>query len=177
MFAPLTPPFLTPSWIHGNLFIRNFPPRNSNSVYNPEHYMDIFFQDPTDIPLPPEEVRIRELTAEPWPDGQRVRVSVELTPFQTRPNGEINISNEDEEEVASVSFIETIDPKMEFTLHLRTPETPGDYSVNAIIFYPILTNGQELGETQNQEPLPLPQNIKVVDQSSTKFTIPTNSES
>ena len=46
--------------------------------------MDIFFQDPTDIPLPPEEVRIRELTAEPWPDGRRVRVYVELTPgFKT----------------------------------------------------------------------------------------------
>ncbi len=139
--------------------------------------MDIYFQDPTDITLPPEEVRIRELTAEPWPDGRRVRVSVELTPFQTGPNGEINITNEEEEEVASVSFIETIDPKMQFTLHLRTPETPGDYSVNAIIFYPIPTNGQDFGETQNQEPLPLPQNMKVVDQSSTKFTIPTNSES
>ena len=139
--------------------------------------MDIFFQDPTDIPLPPEEVRIRELTAEPWPDGRRVRVYVELTPFQTRPNGEINITNEEEEEVASVSFIETIDPKMQFTLHLRTPETQGDYSVNAIIFYPALVNGQELGETQDQEPLPLPQDIMVVNQSSTKFTIPPSSES
>lgn len=139
--------------------------------------MDIFFQDPTDIPLPHEEVRIRELTAEPWPDRRRVRVSVELTPFQARPNGEINITNEDEEEVASLSFIETIDPKMQFTLHLRTPETTGDYSVNVIIFYPILTNGRELGETQDQEILPLPQDIMVVDQSSTKFTIPNISDS
>jgi len=139
--------------------------------------MDIFFQDPTDIPLPPEEVRIRELTAEPWPDGRRVRVYIELTPFQTRPNGEINITNEEEQEVASVSFIETIDPKMQFTLHLRAPETPGDYSVNAIIFYPVLVNGQEFGEAQDQEPLPLPQDTMVVNQSSTKFTIPPSSES
>jgi len=138
--------------------------------------MDIFFQDPTDIPLPPEEVRIRELSAEPWPDGHRVRVYVELTPFQTRPNGEINITNKDEEEVASVSFIETIDPKMQFTLHLRTPETQGEYSVNASIFYPVLINGQELGETQDQESLPIPQDIMVVDQSFIKFTIPSSSE-
>ena len=138
--------------------------------------MDIFFQDPTDIPLPPEEVRIRELTAEPWPDGRRVRVYVELTPFQTRPNGEINITNTDEEEVASVSFIETIDPKMQFTLHLRTPETQGEFSVNASIFYPVLINGQKLGETQDQEPLPIPQDIMVVDQSFIKFTIPSSSE-
>jgi hypothetical protein len=139
--------------------------------------MDIFFQDPADVPLPLEEVRIRELSAEPWPDRRRVRVTVELTPFQTRPNGEINITNEDEEEVASVSFIETIDPKMQFTMHLRTPETPGEYYVNAFIFYPILKNGQELGETQDQEPLPFPQDILVVDKSITKFTIPTNPES
>ncbi len=138
--------------------------------------MDIFFQDPTDIPLPPEEVRIRELTAEPWPDGRRVRVYIELTPFQTRPNGEINITNKDEEEVASVSFIETIDPKMQFTLHLRTPETQGEYTVNALIFYPVLINGQELGETQDQEPLPIPQDTMIVDQSFIKFTIPSSSE-
>ncbi len=139
--------------------------------------MDIFFQDPADVPLPQEEVRIRELSAEPWPDRRRVRVTVELTPFQTRPNGEINITNEDDEEVASVSFIETIDPKMQFTMHLRTPEIPGEYSVNAFIFYPIPKNGQELGENQDQEPLPLPRDILVVDQSITKFTIPTNPES
>ena len=138
--------------------------------------MDIFFQDPTDIPLPPEEVRIRSLTAEPWPDEHRVRVYVELTPFQTRPNGEINITNKDEEEVASVSFIETIDPKMQFTLHLRTPETQGEYTVNALIFYPVLINGQELGETQDQEPLQIPQDTMIVDQSFIKFTIPSSSE-
>ena len=139
--------------------------------------MDIFFQDPTDVPLPPKEVRIREFTVEPWPDGRRVRVNVELTPFQKRPNGEINIKNVDEEEVSSVSFIETIDPKMQFTMHLRTLETQGEYSINATVFYPILEIKEESGENPNQESPLLPKEIMVVDQTSIKFTIPSNNES
>ena len=136
--------------------------------------MDIFFQDPTDIPLPPEEVRIRELTIEPWPDGRRVRVNLELTPFQNRPNGEISIKNVDGEEVSSVSFIETIDPKMQFNMHLRTLETQGEYSVHAIIFYPILESAEET-EENHESPL-LPKEIMVVDQTSIKFTISSDSE-
>jgi hypothetical protein len=137
--------------------------------------MDIFFQDPTDIPLPPEEVRIRELTVEPWPDGRRVRVNLELTPFQNRPNGEINIKNIEGEEVSSVSFIETIDPKMQFTMHLRTLDTQGEYFVSATVFYPILENAAQ-EELQNQASPLLPKEIMVVDQTSVKFTIPSNIE-
>jgi hypothetical protein len=139
--------------------------------------MDIFFQDPTDIPLPPEEVRIRELTAEPWPDRRKVRVKLELTPFQKRPNGEINILNDKGEEVISVSFIETIDPKMQFTMHLRTLETEGEFTVTATVFYPILENTEETEENSIQESLLLPNEIMVVDQSSHKFSIPSNTES
>lgn len=140
--------------------------------------MDIFFQDPTDIPLPPEEVRIRGLTAEPWSDGRRVRVNLELTPFQKRPNGEINILNDDGEEVSSVSFIETIDPKMQFTMHLRTLETEGEFTVTATVFYPITENTEEPAEqNSNQESLLLPDEIMVVDRSSIKFNIPSDTAS
>ena len=138
--------------------------------------MDIFFQDPNDVPLPPEEVRIREFTVEPWPDGRRVRVNVELTPFQKRPNGEINIKNGDGEEVASVSFIETIDPNIQFTMHLRTLETLGEYTITATVFYPNLETAQNTDENQSQESLLLPKEIMVVDQSTLKFTISSDTE-
>ena len=55
--------------------------------------MDMFFADPNDPPLPPEEVRLRELRAEPWPDVLRVKVFLELTPFQKRPSAEGSIRN------------------------------------------------------------------------------------
>ena len=53
--------------------------------------MDIFFQDPTEVPLPPNEVRIRALRAETYPDGQRVRVYLEVDPSQQRPSADLAI--------------------------------------------------------------------------------------
>lgn len=97
--------------------------------------MDIFFTDPTDIPLPPDEVRIRQLQAFAWPDGRRVSVSLHLTPFQKPPSGEISVTNAQGEELANISIIETVDPKMEFTLHLRGAEVISPLNVNAAIFY------------------------------------------
>lgn len=35
--------------------------------------MDIYFQYPSDIPLPPEEARFRELRTEPYTDGRHMR--------------------------------------------------------------------------------------------------------
>ena len=135
--------------------------------------MDIFFQDPTEVPVPPQEVRIRKLQVEPMPDGKRVRVYLELTPFQKQPNGEISILNNDGEEVTTVSFIETINPKMQFTMHLRNSETVGNYSVSALVFYSKLTDSIEiLKENQDQDSLPLPDEIMVVDQRISEFTIP-----
>ena len=136
--------------------------------------MDIFFQDPSDIPLPPEEVRIRQFRAEPWPDHRRVRVYLEITPFQKRPNGEIKITDATGTEVANLSIIETIDPKMDFTVHLRADVLGGVYTASATVYYyePEPPNPEgENGEPENQ-PAPLPTKIKVVDEAQTTFEIP-----
>jgi len=125
--------------------------------------MDIFFQDPTAIPLPPQEVRIKSLHAEPWPDNRRVRIILEVTPFQKRPNGEVAISNPLGEEVASVSIIESIVPRMEFTMHLRGEVPAGEYRLSATLFY--------LPEAESQEnPIEERQRI-VVDERSVVFEI------
>lgn len=136
--------------------------------------MDIFFQDPDDIPLPPEEVRIREFHAEAWPDGRRVRVYLELTAFQKRPSGEISILDENGEEVANIAIIETIDPRMEFTIHLRSPDRMGEYTASSTIFYTEIEleeGHQAPGDaTAEKPPPPQPEKI-VVDQAQTKFKI------
>lgn len=129
--------------------------------------MDIYFQDPSDIPLPPNEVRIRRLAADPYPDGRRVRVTLELTPFLRRPNGEISIINASGNEVASLSIIETIDPKMEMTVHLRGQETHGDYRVEARIFYLEEPEGQpEEKEVDLQD-----RKQMLVDQAQAEFSV------
>ena len=96
--------------------------------------MDIFFQDPTEVPLPPADVRIRQFTAIPWPDGRRVKVALEVDPFQQRPSAEIVILDEQKQEKAQVMVIESMTRKMEFNLHLRQPQ-PGTYLAQVELFY------------------------------------------
>ena len=97
--------------------------------------MDINFHDTSDIPLPPEEVRIRELRAEPLPDQRRVRIFIEITPFQQKPNLEIKILSESGREAASLSIIEAIDYKMQFTVHLKDGSTSGEYIASLDVYY------------------------------------------
>lgn len=137
--------------------------------------MDIFFQDPTEVPLPPEEVRIREFRAEAWPDGRRVRVYLEVDPFQKRPNADILITDEQDRKLASASIIESMDRKMEITMHLRGQVTPGEHRVKAVLFY---TQPIEEDDSQEQPDAPQAereeppeQKKQVVDQAETQFSI------
>jgi hypothetical protein len=119
-------------------------------------------------------VRIRRFRAEPWPDNRRVRVYLEITPFQKRPNGEIQITDAPGNEVAHLSIIETIDPKMDFTVHLRADVIGGQYTASATVYYyeqePPNPEGEN-GEPEDQ-PAQLPTEIKVVDKAHTTFEIP-----
>lgn len=134
--------------------------------------MDIFFQDPTAIPLPPDEVRIKEMKVEALPDNRRVRVHLELTPFQQRPNGEIRIDNANGDEVASISIIESMMPSMDFTVHLRGPKTSGTFTVSADIYYLQSPDGVEQGVE-----IPLDQMVRLsVDQAQKKISIPVSAE-
>jgi hypothetical protein len=117
--------------------------------------MDIFFQDPSAIPLPPDEVKIVKLRAEPWPDKQRIKVHLELTPFLKRPNGEISLIDAHGVQIASVDIIESIETSMDFTLHLRGVEPAGDFIVSALIYYieDPFSSGEEVADdlfTQNR---------------------------
>lgn len=129
--------------------------------------VDIYFSDASEIPLPPEEVRIRGFDVYPWQDKRRVQILLEITPFQKRPNGEINVTNAMGEEVANISIIEMIDPKIEFTVHLRGAGLVGPFTASAWIYYsdesvqPI--NEQESGSEESKK--------LIVDHASTSFTL------
>lgn len=135
--------------------------------------MDLFFRDSSEIPLPPEDVRIRHLNAVPWSDGRRVHVLMEITPFQQRPNGEISVIDAQGNEVANLSIIETAYPKMEFTVHLLLPSPEGHFHVLAKVFYNLEKSERKSEETPNKDQLqpPLPGQIRIVDQAETTFEI------
>lgn len=97
--------------------------------------MHPLFYDPSDIPRPPDEVRIRDLRASLHPDGRRVAVFLELTPFIQPPNAELRLSNSQDEELASASIIEAFNPKMELILHMRGQRLDPPFQLIATIYY------------------------------------------
>jgi len=127
--------------------------------------MDIFFSEPGEIPLPPDEVRIRDLEVEPYPDGRRVRVKIELTPCLKKPSGEIKIVDGAGATVSTANFIEAITPKLELTMHLRSTDPNGEYKILLIVFY-----SDDFEEAQDDQPLERPGQT-LVDQSEIDFQI------
>jgi hypothetical protein len=100
--------------------------------------MSFFFPEDNLQRMTPEETHITSLTAEPYPDGERVRVNIEMTPFQTRPYIEVLLSDANGEEVATASIVEPMGWKLEFTMHLRgaSKANVGPFKIEAKLFYP-----------------------------------------
>ena len=97
--------------------------------------MDFFLTDPTRIPLPPEEIRIIDLSSKPLPDVDQIKVIIEISPFQQRPNLEIEVRNLDEEIIASISIIETITPEIDINMHMRGNPKNVTYLLSAVLYY------------------------------------------
>jgi len=99
--------------------------------------MDFFFPDDLAPRQPPEGTRITKLSAEPYTDRRRLRVNIDLTPFEKRPHIDVTLFDSDGVEVAATSFIEPLTWKLEFTLHIRGRESvAGAYRLEARLYYP-----------------------------------------
>ena len=97
--------------------------------------MDFFFPEDNLARMVPEETHITALSAEAWPDGRRLRVNLEVTPFQKRPYIEVTLNDANGDEIASTSIVEPLSWKLEFTMHIRG-ELNNPYTLNARLYYP-----------------------------------------
>jgi len=97
--------------------------------------MDFFFPEDNLNRMTPEETRITSLSGTPYPDGYRLHVNVEITPFQKRPHIEVLLSDSDGAEVGSTTIVEPMGWKLEFTMHIRG-ELKNPYMLTAKLYYP-----------------------------------------
>ncbi len=101
--------------------------------------MEISFFESADVPQPRDKIKIEHFEAKPYPDGWRVRIILDVTPFQERPSLEIRLQTDDQrgkQHVAELSVIETMTRHMEFTVHIRgVPSPAGEYIAEADLYY------------------------------------------
>ncbi len=97
--------------------------------------MEFFFPEDNLQRMAPEETHITSLHAEPYPDGERVRVDIEITPFQKRPYIEVTLRDAHGDEITSASIVEPMSWKLEFTMHLRGASA-SPFRMEARLFYP-----------------------------------------
>jgi hypothetical protein len=97
--------------------------------------MDFFFPEDNLNRMTPEETHITSLKGEPYPDGYRLHVNIEITPFQKRPHIEVTLTDCDGDEVTSSTIVEPLSWKLEFTMHIRG-ELKNPYTLEARLYYP-----------------------------------------
>jgi hypothetical protein len=125
--------------------------------------MDIFFNDPNVVRLPPEEVRLREVQITAQPESGRVKIHLELTPFLKRPDVSLTITDTSGREAARATILETMLAKLELTMHLRDPIQGSEYTLETLVYYQKLPQpSDEQVEIQLPDPM-------VVDQRKTMF--------
>jgi hypothetical protein len=128
--------------------------------------MGFFYNDPSEIRLPPEEVRIRDLQIRVLDEGRKVKVYLEVDPFQKHPSADLTIFDPQGKPVSNVSIIESMVRKMELTMHLRGKPLSGKHTLEAVLFYGNLIEPAE----SSQEPGSIER--RVVDTSSLEFELP-----
>ena len=92
-----------------------------------------FFEDP--LAQSPKEVKIKQLGLYIYPDGRRVAVGFELTPFIERPCIEIRITNQHGEPAGSMNVIEPNSANFSLTMHLRDKMPSQQYELTATIYF------------------------------------------
>jgi hypothetical protein len=107
--------------------------------------MDSFFLDPDVERLPPEATRLLDLRADPYPDGRRLRVGLELTSFLKRPEIELTLTDSSGQTCATATIIEPMGWKLDLTLHIRALSEAevlnverGTYELTVLLTYPDL---------------------------------------
>jgi hypothetical protein len=128
--------------------------------------MDFLFDDPSETRLPPDEVRIRDLQVQLLEGGRKVKIYLEVDPFQKRPSAELTITDPHGKPVSSVSIIESMLRKMELTMHLRGEPASGQHTIEAVLFYGSMVETVEASQASRSI------ERRVVDTSSRNFEIP-----
>jgi hypothetical protein len=80
------------------------------------------FRRPPEDALPAAAVRFMDLRVEPYADGRRLRVYIDLPPCQQPPNLELLLTAANGDNLGLTHIIECVEEKLTLTLHIRSSQ-------------------------------------------------------
>jgi hypothetical protein len=107
-----------------------------------------FFQiDPNIERMLPADTRLLNMHAESYANGKRVKVSLDITPFQQKPYLDLSMTDYLGKVLAATSIVEPVSWNLELNLHIRNSSisNSGICKLSAILSYP------ELGEVDRRD--------------------------
>jgi len=109
--------------------------------------MDRRFGVPANPAHSPVDVHIRSFDVEPYPDGRRLKCTLEITDFNVSPDAEIIIEDYKGHAVASSSIVGLVNSTAMFTVHIREPTQARSYTARVSLTYPDegLVDQKEIG--------------------------------
>jgi hypothetical protein len=113
--------------------------------------MDRHFDVPVDPARLSDSVHIRSFDVEPYPDGRRLKCTIQITDSSTSPDAEIIIEDHEGHTVASSNIIGLSNSTAKFTVHIREPTQANCYTAKVSLIH---------------------HDVGLVDQRMTHFSIP-----
>ena len=127
--------------------------------------------EPSENMLSPGKERIRQVKTYLTSDVRRIKVDLELDPFQKPPNLELQILDPSGQETSRAEIIETMSRKMELNLHLRLQPFAGEYTLNVTLYSSEIQLEDQPSENQGDDRELDPIQRRVVDSWVEKFII------
>ena len=107
-----------------------------------------FFQiDPNIERMMPADTRLLNMHAEPYANGKRVKVSLDITPFQQKPYLDLSFTDSSGKVLATTSIVEPVSWNLELNLHIRNSST----SPSVVCKLSVTLSYPELGEVDRRD--------------------------
>ncbi|MEM7800491.1 MAG: hypothetical protein AAF633_14950 [Chloroflexota bacterium] len=94
-----------------------------------------FFDESDHTPRMREDVRLLRTRLEVAPEGKRVAIDFELTPFIERPTIELRLFDDEQRPAGLLKIIETLDTFNRVVMHLRDSQTTSHYTFNIRVYF------------------------------------------
>lgn len=94
-----------------------------------------FFDNSAETPKVREDVRLNKIGLYVYPDGRRIAVGFDMTPFLEPPSVQVTALNQLGMQAGSLTVIQANEANFYLVMHLRDAEPTNPYHISVELFY------------------------------------------